>query len=97
VDVKMDEVRPNIGMDHVQAELFDGLSPGRHGWGLPGVDVPAWLHPAAETFVEMEDRAAAADHDGRRGDMHGAGPLVAGILEAIELGQEALPGSNLTR
>jgi hypothetical protein len=59
--------------------------------------VPAWLHPAAETFVEMEGRAAAADHNARRGDMHGPGLLVAGIVEAIELEQEALPGSDLAR
>jgi hypothetical protein len=59
--------------------------------------VPARLHPAAETFVEMEDRAAGADDNGRRGDMHGAGLLAARIVEAIELGQEALLGSDLTR
>ncbi len=83
-------------MRHVQAQLLDGLSPGGHGRRLPGVDVAAGLHPAGETLVQMQDRAPAADDDGRRGDVHGVGLLVERIVEAIELGQEAVLGRDLT-
>ena len=82
-------------MRHVQPELLDRLAPGGLGWRLAGVDVAAGLHPAAETLVEVEDRAPGAHDDGRRGHVGGVGVLVVGIVEAVELGQEARLGVDL--
>ncbi len=68
-----------------------------HGWRLSGVDMPARLHPAGQTFVEMEDRATPADDDGRRRSVHGVSLLAIGIDQTVELGQEALLGRRFSR
>jgi hypothetical protein len=54
------------------------------------------LHPAAETLVDVEDRAPAADDNGRRRHVGRVGVLIAGINQTVQLGQEFLLGGNLS-
>jgi len=97
VHVDVDEQRAAGWMLDAQAQLLGRLTPGRRGRGLAGVDVAAGLHPDAEPLVEVQDRAAPAHHDARRGDVGRVGVLVARRGQPGELREEALAGGGLTR
>ncbi len=97
VHVEVDEARPAGRVLDTQAQLLDGLAPGRHRGRLAGVDVAAGLHPDPQALVPVQHRPAPADDDARRGDVRRRGVLVAGRVEDGELGQEALAGGHLTR
>ena len=87
VDVEVQQPRPFLGVPDLKAQLLLRFAASGGGWGLTGVDVPSGLHPAAEALVEVEDRAAGAHHQGRRGEMGRVGVLVGGIGQPVELEQ----------
>ena len=91
VHVEVDQERAAVGVGHVQTELLGGLAQCGRLRRLAGVDVAAGLHPDAEAPVEVEHRAAAPDHDARGRHVGRAGVLVAGLGQAGQLAQEALP------
>ena len=97
VDVEVEQQRTRRGMLDRETELLGGLAQRRVFGTLAGVDVAAGLHPDAEPLVPVQHRAAAADHDARRGHVDRAGVLVAGRTEAVELGEEALLGHHFPR
>ena len=62
---------------------------------LPRVDVAAWLHPAADSLVPVQHRAARPGHDGRARDVDGVGVPAEGIGQPVQLGQEPRTRSDL--
>ena len=97
MDIEVQEQRAPRRVCHGEAELLGRLTLRRHVGRLAGVDVTAGLHPDAQALVEMQDSAAAPDHDARGGDVRRIGVFVARRGQATELGQEAGPGRLFTR
>ena len=88
----MDEARTIVRVAEDQARLLLRFTQSGVPGTLPGVDVATRLHPAVQTFVQMEDGSPPPDDDGGPGHVHGVGLLVEGSGQGVEIAQDTGPG-----
>jgi hypothetical protein len=95
VDVDVDEPRHATRVIKAQSRFLVRLSDRGVGRLLAGSEVTARLHPAPETPVDVENCPPWSHHHGRTGQMHRTGLLVEGIVERVEILEDALSGFSL--
>jgi hypothetical protein len=97
VHVQVDQLRPVRWVADRQPGLLLGLPERCVPRGLPRIEVAAWLQPDTEPLVQVEDRAPLAAHNRRPCHVDEVGVAIEGVSQAVELGQETLPGRHLSR
>lgn len=95
VNVDMHQTRPAPRVVDGEAGLLPGFPMGRGGGGLASLDVASRLQPQPQPAMEVQDYAAGADDDGRRGDVGGIGVLVEGTGEPGDLLQQRRDAGSL--
>ena len=96
VHVDVDEHRATLGVAGRQPGLLDRLPQRRVRRPLPLLDVPARLEPRTRPAVDVQHRAAGADHDGRGGEMRGVGMLRERCRQPLELREDEVARFPLT-
>ena len=95
MDVDVDEAWSLVRVGEDEARLLLAFAQGRLPWTFAGVEMATGLHPAVETFVEVEDGTPGADDDGGPGDVDGVRRLVEGTGQPVEVLQDDGPGLGL--
>jgi hypothetical protein len=88
VHVEVDDERTPDRMMDDEARLLVAFTAHRLLGSLARLEVTTGLEPPVEPPVEMEDDAATSDDDGRRRHMGQIGPLIEGVVEAVQFGQD---------
>lgn len=95
MNIDVNEPRPVSRMPKRKPGLFLGLAKSGITCSLAAVDVPTWLHPSPEPFVNMQDRPSTADHYSRSRDVDRIGVLVERSMQGFEGIEDALSGRGL--
>jgi len=69
VHINVDQLRPVVRMRNRKPEFFVRLAYRCRGRVFTVVDVPAWLQPQTQSFVQVQHHATMPHHDGRRRHM----------------------------